>query len=580
MFCRALLIAGVIATAYCLAYGAYLYPWPAAIVGAIALATQLKRHGAALFSHGTARWARPSDLERAGMFGKTGINLGRIVTSRPPFWRSLRELFMWSLPHSDACEAFVMSMRKLQPQSNVKEVRMNPVHTAVFAPTGVGKGVSLVIPFLLECPDSCVVIDPKGENAKLTADPRRKMGHKVVILDPFKVVTATPDTFNPLSVIDEASPLALDDCRAIAKEMVVRTGMEPDQHWNDNAESLIAAMSAAALFMEGEHRSVQTVRALLSDTTRRDFVLGKMRESSDWGGMLARLGSQIANLKDKELNGVLSTANRHTAFMDTLPIAESTKASSFDPAELRKGKVTVYLILPPEYLRSQSALLRLWIGSMLRACVKAGAGESNKVHFVLDEAASLGRLEVLDDAVDKYRGYGVRLQFYYQSIGQLKKCWGNDGGDQTLLSNTAQVFFGVNDHQTAEYVSNRLGEETIVVESGGTSTGGSSQHDKRTGDGSTSTSWNANSNWSQIARRLLKPEEVTALNQRIAVTFYPGVPPICTALVRYYETRGNSRWRRLRIKAEVWLAALSLLALSATVGVWMTAVLIPQWRMR
>jgi len=31
------------------------------------------------------------------------------------------------------------------------------------------------------------------------------------------------------------------------------------------------------------------------------------------------------------------------------------------------------------------------------------------VHFVLDEAASLGRMDALDDAVDKYRGYGVRL---------------------------------------------------------------------------------------------------------------------------------------------------------------------------
>src|SRR5437773_1867600 len=84
-------------------------------------------------------------------------------------------------------------------------------------------------------------------------------------------------------------------------------------------------------------------------------------------------------------------------------------------------------------------LNRMWIGSLLRAVVRGGLQEQNKVHFVLDEAASLGHMEALDDAVDKYRGYGVRLQFYYQSLGQLKSCWPTDQG-QTMLSNVSQLY--------------------------------------------------------------------------------------------------------------------------------------------
>ena len=38
-----------------------------------------------------------------------------------------------------------------------------------------------------------------------------------------------------------------------------------------------------------------------------------------------------------------------------------------------------------------------------------------------------------------------------------------------------------------------------------------------------------------MGRKLLKPEEVLALDKRIAITFTPGVPPIWTTLVRYYE---------------------------------------------
>jgi type IV secretion system protein VirD4 len=155
------------------------------------------------------------------------------------------------------------------------------------------------------------------------------------------------------------------------------------------------------------------------------------------------------------------------------------------------------------------------------------------VHFVLDEAASLGHLESLDDAVDKFRGYGVRLQLYYQSLGQLKTCW-PDGRDQTLLSNVSQVFFGVNDEQTAQYVSSRLGEETIVLDSGGTSTSRSTQKSPN-GQSSTSYSTSHNTNWQQQARKLLKPEEVTALSADVAITFTPGIPPLWTKLLKFYR---------------------------------------------
>lgn len=201
-------------------------------------------------------------------------------------------------------------------------------------------------------------------------------------------------------------------------------------------------------------------------------------------------------------------------------------------AHLLKGMMTVYLILPPDRMRAQSPLLRLWIGSMLRAVVKGGLQSQRRVHFVLDEAASLGHMDVLDDAVDKFRGYGVRLLFLYQSLGQLRTCF-PEGQEQTLLSNVTQVYFGVNDQQTAEYVSSRLGETTIITESGGANQGTSRQHD--VADKGPTHSRGSSQNWQYMGRRLLKPEEVTALPERVAITFTPGTPPLATRLVRYYE---------------------------------------------
>jgi type IV secretion system protein VirD4 len=162
-------------------------------------------------------------------------------------------------------------------------------------------------------------------------------------------------------------------------------------------------------------------------------------------------------------------------------------------------------------------------------------------HFVIDEAGSLGHLNCLDDAIDKYRKFGVRLLLMYQSQGQLKKCW-PDGGDQTLLGNVTSVYAGVNDLQTAEYVSARLGEETIIVQSGGTSTGRSRQTSDHANQGSTSYSVNSSANYQQSGRKLLKPEEILALDERIAITLRPGRRPIWTTLERYYETKRSWKW--------------------------------------
>ena len=522
---RYILIATVLLVAYLAALVVYLVPYAWLVpvgIGIFMLCRKTYRYTA----YGTSRWADATDIPH--MLEGNGLILGHIE-GKPDKLSGTMALFDRDIPAKAACQKFLMAFQR-KPSKHLVRLT-NAVHTAVFAPTGVGKGVSCVVPFLLTNPEPAVVVDFKGENVRLTAQARRRMGHRVVVLDPFRITTQEPDTFNPLEFIDKESSTALDDCRDLAEALVVRTGQEKEPHWVDSAEVWIAAMTAmVACFAEDGDKSLQSVRSLLTNPEKMAAAIKLMCESDAWEGMLSRLGHQLTHFKDKELSSTLTTTNRFMRFLDTIAISENTRQSSFDPADLLTGKMTVYLVLPPEHMRAQSPLLRLWIGSMLRAVVKGGLQEKTKVHFVLDEAASLGHMDALDDAVDKFRGYGVRLQLYYQSLGQLKRCW-PEGQEQTLLSNTTQVFFGTNDQQTAEYVSNRLGEETIIVASGGTSSGTT----RSAKEGGYSYSTNANSNWQQLGRKLLKPEEVAGLDPRVAITFTPGAPPIWTSLVRYYE---------------------------------------------
>jgi len=281
------------------------------------------------------------------------------------------------------------------------------------------------------------------------------------------------------------------------------------------------------------------------------------------------MGGMLSHSVGEELSSTLSTVGRFISFMNDPSVAASLKSSSFDLAKLRKPneKISIYLIQRAADSRTAAPLLRLWLNACIREVMKGGLRhEGSKVHAIVDEANLIGRMDCFADVLNVGRGFSLHLQLYYQDIGQLKRCWENPQG---VLANTTQIFFGVNDKDTAEYVSARLGPETIVVDSGGRNSGWSrnsgtssgSSHSQSTGS---SYSGGASSSWQQQSRELLKPAEVAALDPRIAITLTPGVRPIWTRLVRYYEEKllfGPRGWLgRMAAAVRTLLASMALLA--------------------
>jgi type IV secretion system protein VirD4 len=260
---------------------------------------------------------------------------------------ALKGLFDKQVDDETACQDFKDAFGK-PGQALVRLPEAVP-HAAVFAPSGIGKGVSFATPFLLTCPDSAVVVDYKGELAKNSAQHRRDVfGHDVRLLDPYRQVTQKPDKFNPLDFIKKDSPFAIDACLDLANALVTRTGQEKEPHWLDAAESWIAALCAMVVHVAepGDDRSLQAVRTILSNPLKIQASIAVMQSSDAWDGMLARMGGQLTHFKDRELGSTLTSTNRFLRFLDSMAVAESTKTSSFDPANLRNGKMTVYLVLP------------------------------------------------------------------------------------------------------------------------------------------------------------------------------------------------------------------------------------------
>jgi hypothetical protein len=76
---------------------------------------------------------------------------------------------------------------------------------------------------------------------------------------------------------------------------------------------------------------------------------------------------------------------------------------------------------------------------------------------------------------------------------------------------------------------------------------------------------NANANWAQQGRKLLKPEEVLALSDDVVITFTPKVPPIWTNRILYYREpnlwRRPGGWEQFKRQANVFSSSLILLLL-------------------
>ena len=423
-FTRILLVIGLLAfawaTAACLMAFSPTSWWVAIFICLVVLGKRCAGHW---WAFGTARWAGWSDV--AGLVGAPqGLLVGRLAYGLPTLGQAALAVMTWPRWKSESvCSLFFETMRRSKTGPLIRLPKA--IHSVLFAPVGAGKSTGLIMPHLFTNSESAVATDFKGELAISTGQYRRQVfGHRVVLLDPFHLTTNRPDCFNPLDFIRNG-PDMIDATRDLAEALVVRDrASEKDPHWADSAEFIIhATLTFVARFAPEDDRSLQTVRDIIGNPELFKNVIDGLRSCDDEDGLLVRLGDQLIHYQDKELSSVLTTCNRFLKFLDSAALQHCTGSSSFDPAELKRGRMTVYLILPPEHMRAQLPLLRMWISSLLRAVVSQGLDEKRKVHFVLDETSSLGHLDCIDDAIDKYRGYGVRLIMAFQSMGQLNLCF-------------------------------------------------------------------------------------------------------------------------------------------------------------
>jgi type IV secretory pathway TraG/TraD family ATPase VirD4 len=371
-------------------------------------------------------------------------------------------------------------------------------HTLIVAGSRSGKGTSAIIPNLCFWPGSIVVIDPKGENASITAARRatgseycQGLDQRTFVLDPFKASNVDDHlraSFNPLDTLDPFNEESVDDASRIADALIVSENAT-DPFWDDQARTLLKGLILHVISsddFEGK-RNLISVRQLITSgdvytrkvledlgeeniPTSFELLFEGMRRNTAFSGIVSgtgeTFGAMAAN-SQKTLNGVLSAAGNHTEFIDSIPmqrqLAESTRGLKLRHLKDDPMGVSLFLSLPQRFMNTHFRWLRMMV-SLIITEMEKNPGQPQSGHpilLILDEFAGLKKMDIIENAAAQIAGFGVKMCFIVQQLTQLKNIY-KDNWEIFIGNSGAKLFFGIDDQFTREYISKQLGETEVT----------------------------------------------------------------------------------------------------------------------
>jgi type IV secretion system protein VirD4 len=331
-------------------------------------------------------------------------------------------------------------------------------HLLCCAATGMGKGRSVLNPILLTCPNPLLVIDIKGESYQVTARCRREMGHQVVAVDPFHLVTDRSDGLNPLDLLLLPRADADSDSEMLASLLAVGHESADDPFWHTSAKGLIAGLIAHIASYPPGQRHLGHLREWIY-SREMDPAIATLLNNNMVKSRLARelLSAYMAAPEERTRPCIRATAATYLDALGSQQVVDTLRTPSFRLQDVHDGKpLSIYIIIPPDKLESHKSLLRLWVGTLLTAVMRRAVMPRQRTLFLIDEAAQLGPLPQLRQAITLLRGSGLQTFTFWQDLSQLRNCYPNDW--QTIINNSGILeVFGITNHKMAKEWSEFVG---------------------------------------------------------------------------------------------------------------------------
>ena len=406
------------------------------------------------------------------------------------------------------------------------------------APTRSGKGVGIVIPNLLDYQHSMVVLDIKQENFDLTSGWRKSQGQEVFLFNPFAEDGRT-HRWNPLTYVSADKNFRISDLMSIAA-MLYPDDSADQKFWVSQSRNAFLAF-ALYLFEKYEYvtsmarqkpkltvkppqRTLGTIYRLSSGdgTPLKEFfsrLSGESYLSSDCKTAFANLLSQA----DDTFSSIMGTFKEPLNAWINPIVDAATSDDDFLLTDLRKKKMTIYIGILPNKLAESRLIINLLFSQIINQNTKELPQNNPDLKFqcllLMDEFTSIGKVDILANAVSYMAGYNIRLLPIIQSMAQLDATYGKEQARTLITNHALQILYAPREQQDANDYSEMLGYTTIKKES--ITRGKELSRSER-----------------EERRALMLPQELKAMGNDKEVFVYEGLahPVICDK-IKYYQDK-------------------------------------------
>lgn len=445
---------------------------------------------------GDARFAKRSEIKKAGLFGEKGIIVGQI------------------------------GGRYLMFEGQQ--------HAIISAPTRSGKGVGIVIPNLLNWPESVVVLDIKQENWDITSAYRRKYGQECFLFNPAATDYRT-HRYNPLSYISEDPNFRIDDVQKIGN-MLFPDQPGTDVIWTATPRSLFLGIVLYLLETPGKAVTLgQVLRETLVDGDGSAYFAKIINDRAASGNPLSGacvrgLNTYISIASENTRSGIIGGfRSRLELWMNPL-VDAATSANDFDLRDVRKRRMSIYLGVTPDNLERMAPLLNLFFQQLIDLNTRERPNQNKAIKYtcvlLMDEFTAIGKIPILAKGISYIAGYWLRMMPIIQSPAQVVEIYGKDAAQTFQTNHALQIIYPPkpSETQTARDISEWLGYQTVK----GTSVSKSKNlFGKKT----------PTESMSDQRRALLLPQEITSLGKGRELVVMEDMPPILARKVMYFKDR-------------------------------------------
>jgi type IV secretion system protein VirD4 len=447
--------------------------------------------------YGDARWQTVQEIRASGLISDVGIPLGLIEGE------------------NGQLEKFSYTGGK---------------HLLTIAPSGTGKNTAVQIPVLLQYDAPVFCIDPKGENALVTAKYRKEvMGHDVVVINPFGISANRFEElgikqvgFNPLASLNSDAKNFVTQVNAVCQLLIEQQGNDP--FWSDAGRDLVAClvMFVCKTKSPAKCNLLEVRRLLMQDLTELMTVTLPLIASDDFEPMAEKAKSFLK--VSKTIESVIFTTKTQMGFLYDEHLIDSLSTygeNNIDFGTLKQCEhrnITVYLIVPIDRISNYQKWFRMVVHTALIMLRTEHKRSTKKVLVMVDECKAIGYLPALEDSLAYARGFGIQIWCFFQNYEQIRALYPNQ--HEFFANVDIQQFFTVNDYSTAEMISKRLGHKTVLSTSANYKPSGQIQSFSQ----------------SEISQPFLNPTEVFGLDNNHQIIFYFGFKNPIRVVKDYYFT--------------------------------------------